>query len=111
VTTLHDFGGVLGRPLDTFLLSSHNLMVTALGSCVKWPSASHFVCPPVYIYIYIYIYIYMRWDNSDECNLPYFMLGIAVASRVQASEEVNFIDFMVRFLNNIYILKSLCALY
>jgi hypothetical protein len=37
VTTLHDFGGVLGRPLDTFLLGSHNLMVTALGLCVKWP--------------------------------------------------------------------------
>ena len=27
--TLHDFGGVLGRPLDTFFW--------ALGSCVKWP--------------------------------------------------------------------------
>ena len=23
VTALHDFGGVLGRPLDTFLLGSH----------------------------------------------------------------------------------------
>ena len=40
VTTLHDCGGVLGRPLDTFLLGSHNLMVTALGSCVKWPLES-----------------------------------------------------------------------
>jgi hypothetical protein len=38
VTTLHEFGGMLGRrPLDTFLLGSHNSMVTALGSCVKWP--------------------------------------------------------------------------
>ena len=37
MTTLHDFGGVLGRPLDTFLLGSHNFMVTALGSRVKWP--------------------------------------------------------------------------
>ena len=36
VTTLHDFGGVLRWPLDTFLLGSHNFMVTALGSCVKW---------------------------------------------------------------------------
>ena len=37
-STLRDGGGVLGRPLDTFLLGSHNLMVTALGSsCVKWP--------------------------------------------------------------------------
>jgi hypothetical protein len=41
VTTLHDFGGEVGRPLDTFLLSSHNFMVTALGSCVKWPSDLH----------------------------------------------------------------------
>jgi hypothetical protein len=38
VTTLNDFGGVLGRHLDTFLSGSHNLMVTALGSlCVTWP--------------------------------------------------------------------------
>jgi hypothetical protein len=37
VTTLHDdVGGVLGWALDTFLLGSHNFMVTALGSCVKW---------------------------------------------------------------------------
>jgi hypothetical protein len=36
--------GVLGRPLDTFLLGSHLFMVTALGSCVKWPkSAVNFV--------------------------------------------------------------------
>ena len=35
VTTLHDFGGVLGQPSDTFRLGSHNFMVTALGSCVK----------------------------------------------------------------------------
>jgi hypothetical protein len=31
VTTLHDFGGALGWPFDTFLLGSHNFMVTALG--------------------------------------------------------------------------------
>ena len=37
MTTLHDFGGVLGRPWDTFFLGSHNFTVTALGSCVKWP--------------------------------------------------------------------------
>ena len=36
VTTLHDFGGVLGRPLETFW-GSHNFMVTAFASCVKWP--------------------------------------------------------------------------
>ena len=36
VTTLHDVGGVLGQPLGTFLWGSHNFMVTALGSCVKW---------------------------------------------------------------------------
>ena len=37
MTALHDFEDVLGQPLDTFLLSSHNIMATALGSCVKWP--------------------------------------------------------------------------
>jgi hypothetical protein len=37
MTTLHDGGGLLGRPLDSFLLGSHNSMVTALSSCVKWP--------------------------------------------------------------------------
>ena len=31
MTALHDFGGVLGRPLDTFLLGSYNFMVMALG--------------------------------------------------------------------------------
>jgi hypothetical protein len=29
MTTLHDFGGVLGLPFGHFLLSSHNFMVTA----------------------------------------------------------------------------------
>ena len=36
MTTRHGFGGVLGRPLDTFFWA-HNFMVMALGSCVKWP--------------------------------------------------------------------------
>ena len=36
-TTNLSLKGVLGRPLHTFLLGSHNFMVTALGSCVKWP--------------------------------------------------------------------------
>jgi hypothetical protein len=47
VTTLHDLGGVLGRPLDTFLLGSHNFMVTALGSRAKWPLARGLFTPPV----------------------------------------------------------------
>ena len=34
VTTLHDVGGELGWPLDTFLLGSQILTVTALGLCV-----------------------------------------------------------------------------
>jgi hypothetical protein len=34
VTTLHDFEGVLGHPLDTFFgLSQFH----GHGSCVKWP--------------------------------------------------------------------------
>ena len=40
VTTLHKFGGVLGRTaFGHFLVGSHNFMVTALGSYVKWPLA------------------------------------------------------------------------
>ena len=38
MTTLRDFGGILGRPLGHFLLGSCNSMVTARGLCVKWPS-------------------------------------------------------------------------
>ena len=37
VTTRHDFGGVLGTAFGHFPLGSQNFMVTALGSCVKWP--------------------------------------------------------------------------
>jgi hypothetical protein len=35
VTTVHDFGGVLGTASDTFFWGSHNFMVTALGLCVE----------------------------------------------------------------------------
>ena len=41
VTTLRDFEGALGRPLDTSLLGSHNFMVTVLGLCVEWPSTKY----------------------------------------------------------------------
>ena len=37
VTTLHDFEGVLEPALGHFHLGSHHFVVTALGSCVKWP--------------------------------------------------------------------------
>ena len=36
LTTHHGFGVVLGRPLDTFLLGSHNFMVMAVGSCLNF---------------------------------------------------------------------------
>ena len=35
MTTLHDFGGEIGTTFGHFLLGSHDLMVTALGSCVE----------------------------------------------------------------------------
>ena len=38
MTTLHGFGGVLRTAFGHFLLGSHNFVVMALGSCVKWPS-------------------------------------------------------------------------
>ena len=37
VTILHDFGGVLGRPLDTFFWALTISWSWLLGSCVKWP--------------------------------------------------------------------------
>ena len=55
------FGGVVGRPLDTcFGLSQ--FMVTALGSCVKWPFVLIFDSSTTN-YIYIYIYISQRSKN------------------------------------------------
>ena len=44
VTTRHDFLGVLGRPLSTLILSLTIFMVTAFGSCVKWPINYFFTC-------------------------------------------------------------------
>jgi hypothetical protein len=40
VTTLHDFWRCVGTTFGHFLLGSHNFVVTALGSCVKWPLES-----------------------------------------------------------------------
>jgi hypothetical protein len=40
MTTLHDFGGVCGTAFGHFLLGSHNLVVTILGS---WPTLLLFV--------------------------------------------------------------------
>jgi hypothetical protein len=37
------FRRCLGMALGRFLLGSHNSMVTALGSCVKWPSIMSYV--------------------------------------------------------------------
>ena len=74
MTTLHDFGSGLGRPLDNSL-GSYNFMVTALGSCVKWPLDSSFHHPIIDLccecglgenlamYIYIYIYITLNTLN------------------------------------------------
>ena len=39
-TTLHDFGSVLGRPLNTFFWALTISLVTALRLCVKWSLAA-----------------------------------------------------------------------
>ena len=36
MTTLYDFGRCCGTAVGHYLLGSHNFIVTALGSCVKW---------------------------------------------------------------------------
>ena len=48
VTTLHEFGGVLGRPLDTFFWALTTVM--ALGSCVKWPLIRHLKNLPISVW-------------------------------------------------------------
>ena len=53
MTTLHDFGSALGRPLDTsFGLSRFHGQ--ALGSCAKWPLGP----------------LYMRMDPKNGMNPP-----------------------------------------
>ena len=37
MSRLHDLGGCVGTAFGHFLVGSHNFMVTALDSCVKWP--------------------------------------------------------------------------
>ena len=34
---IHEFGRCVGTAFGHVLLGSHNFMVTALRSCVKWP--------------------------------------------------------------------------
>ena len=36
MTILHEFGRDVGTAFGHFLLGSHNIMLMALGSCVKW---------------------------------------------------------------------------
>ena len=42
VTILHKIGGCVGTAFGHFLLDSLNFVVTALGSCVKWPRVTHY---------------------------------------------------------------------
>jgi hypothetical protein len=59
VTTLqHEFGGVLGRHLDTFLSGTHNYMVTALSLCVKWPLLHGMTYPKTRTKVWVPIQIY-----------------------------------------------------
>ena len=57
VTPRHASGGVLGRrPLDTFLLGSHNFTVTALGSWLKWPLRM------------LFFFFSFFWDKRPTCQ-------------------------------------------
>jgi len=46
VTTLHDFGGVLGPPLDAFFWALTIIMITALGLCVN-----QHIDPSIYVHV------------------------------------------------------------
>ena len=72
--TLHDFGGVLGWPLDThFLLGSHNFMVTALSSCVKWLLCK---CPKSTVGVVTPLSSHSRRsENAEVAPSPWMMEG------------------------------------
>ena len=52
VTTPHDLEDVVGTAFGHFLLGSHNPVVTALGSCVKWPYIFHLTTIPKHLIQY-----------------------------------------------------------
>ena len=73
MTTLHDFGGVLGWPLDTFFRLSH-FMVKALGLFVMWSlcwalPTSHKV-DNLYLVIFLLIHLYLSgmWFGVTSKN-------------------------------------------
>ena len=57
VTTLHGFWEVSWTAFGHFVLGSHNFMVTALGSCVKWPSYFSRSGPKSLKWLVIVVYI------------------------------------------------------
>ena len=81
VTTLHDFGGVLGRPLDT-LFWAHNFMVTALGSWVKRPYIHCFIC--------LTLQIALNGGDFIIYNLIFSMIfGILQINKIHFCQMVN----------------------
>jgi hypothetical protein len=79
VTTIHEFGGVSGRPWDTFLLGLPNFMVTALGSWSKWPLVSTKLAKVV---LQGYIYeenIGQNWiENRNFLDLVVIIKGLSI---------------------------------
>ena len=43
------FWRCVGTAFGHFILGSHNFMVMALGSCVKWPSELDRLCPKIFL--------------------------------------------------------------
>ena len=71
VTTLHgDFGGVLGRPLDT-LLGSHNLLVTALGSLAHGPECIQNCLPRHWTSSFDWFWRKNSWDQTHVTSFSY----------------------------------------
>ena len=69
VTTLHDFGGVLGRPLVTFFWALTNSWSKALGLCVKYRSTIAGLCT----YKRIFIYFEKIRFASQKMNISIFV--------------------------------------
>ena len=65
----------LGTAFGHLLLGSHNLMVTALGSCVKWSlgpilTRAH-VGTPMYLNKFVVLYRFM-YVHLNLCNITLF---------------------------------------
>ena len=99
------FSRCVGTTFGHFLLGSHNFMVRALGSCVKWPSLGHLQAlheeqcqgnnrdPPLYTWTHLRTFggwlmqAASSWDHSYACSRQ--CRGYGVEKHVVWSRALN----------------------